>query len=499
MSHENTKFKRRHLLWIVYSIGKSIKELLLFIAFLMAFISLNSGLPFIKFWKIIIAIYLIYRFLLIIVDWKNFKYLFTDEGLYINEGRFMKKKRFIPLERIQSFSQNTHFLYRILGLTSIFLEIGSNTDKSTIKIEMITLKEAERIKRCLNHIVAYENYKEKATQDMQISKTPLSSGQTTQLFQRDHYQITIKEILISSLLSLELLIVIPLFNEISSSNINNYISVDTYIDSIISFFETSWLLRILGIIMIVILSLIYGALKTYIQFGNFKVMSDNKQIYIQKGIFNRTEFIIPKNKVQAISINHNFLKALFGLAKVKIISINDMENKEMKMSNILFPIINRKKALLLLSEILPEFRIEYKMNPISKFTVFIKIIRTSYVWVLGGLIILYFWPKYWYMTVLLFIAIIASQIISAFYSRYLINGAFIQLQNGGLSTKLFITIKSNVEELRVTESMLQRKFGLASLQISTRAKPIHKTKIHDVPKEIAVYYYEWYARKRKEI
>lgn len=63
-----------------------------------------------------------------------------------------------------------------------------------------------------------------------------------------------------------------------------------------------------GLFILFILSTGYGILKTYIQYGEYKVFSDSNRIYIKKGKVNYTEFSIPKEKIQAINISTTFLK-----------------------------------------------------------------------------------------------------------------------------------------------------------------------------------------------
>jgi len=484
--------QRMHPLWMLFSIVKSIKELILWIVFFAIFISSNSNPIFMIGGIAAGAIYLIYNFVSIFLDWKHFKYVFTDKEMYIYEGRFIKEDRFIPLERIQGISQNTHFFHRLFGLTSLLLETGSNEKKSSIKLEMITYEEAARIQKHLGHI----NFIPKKENESDIQKVELIEPQ---YISRDkHYEMAPKEILVKSLMSLKLLLLIPLIQEVYS-NINDFISIDGYINEIISFFQKSWFLMSLGILILLIMSLVYGMIKTYIQYGNFQVTSDQHRIFIRTGVFNKTEFSIPKEKIQAININTNLLKRWFGLVQVKIISITDMEDKDMRTAKVLFPLIDKNRALLLIPEILPAFKIDTKMIGVPKYTIFIKMVRSSYIWIIGTILTYYFWAEFWYIPIILFVLINTSQILNGLYSGYKLNGEFIQLQRGGFSTNLFITNRKNIEELKIVESGLQRLFGLATLQSSIRAKPVKKTKVFDLPKDVARNYYYWYGSSTKYI
>lgn len=430
-------------------------------------------------------LYLIYKPISILLDWRHFKFLFTNNELCIHEGRFFKTKRFIPLDNIQGINQNTSFFHRFFGFTSLILNTGSSGDDSSVKLEMISNKEAAQIREFLTQVGYIKGI------DKQEQQIPVTSG-TDQFPKRNHYEITSKELFISSIISLRFLFFVVVLYSVYS-DINDFISLDKYIDAIISFFQQSWLLTVLGVIAFIILSMGYGVLKTHIQYRNFVVTSDGYRIFIKKGMFTKTEFSIPKEKVQAININATFLQRCFRIVVVKIVSISDTDNEEIRISNILFPFIDKDRAALLISEILPGFRVESGMTKIPRTSIFVKIVRSSYFWIGGPAIIFNFWPELWYLSVALFIIFITSQVLSGLQSKYKLHDPFIQFQKGGLSTRLFVTKRVKIEELKMTESWLQRKFGLATIHISTRANPIKRSKISDIPKDIAIQYYQWYA------
>ncbi|MDP9726520.1 putative membrane protein [Priestia aryabhattai] len=481
--------QRMHPLWMLFSIVKSIKELVLLVIFLMVYIGSNSDSIYIKIGGIIAIIYIIYKIISVLFEWFHFKYLFTDIEMHIREGRFIKKSRFIPLDRIQGISRNTHFIHHLFGLTSLILETGASGDDSFVKLEMITKKEADRIQNYLNKVdlLVIDLSQEDIQQEENI-ETKIEPRQK-------HYKMTLKEIYISSLMSLKLLMIIPLFETIYS-NTNSFLSIQKYVDNLISFFHQSWIMTVLGIIILLIISMGYGLLKTYIQYGNFEVTSDDYRIFIKKGIFNQNEISVPKSKIQAVRFNAGMLRRWIGLVEVKIISTNELKDTEEKTANVLFPFLSKKRALILVSEILPEFNFTTEINTLPLNSMFVKLLRHSYIWIGTGLAIYYLWPHLWYVSIVVFIIVILSNILSTIYSGYSVNGPFIQIQKGNLNKSLFVTNRTNIEEVRIKESFVQRIFGLASLRISTRAKPIQVTKIADIPKDIAISYYHWYANRK---
>ena len=50
----------------------------------------------------------------VIIKWKRFEYWFEDDELRIEYGLFVKKKRYIPFDRIQSLDYTEGILHRPL-------------------------------------------------------------------------------------------------------------------------------------------------------------------------------------------------------------------------------------------------------------------------------------------------------------------------------------------------------------------------------------------------
>ena len=481
----NQSAQRIHPLWILFRIIDSIRQLIVFLLFFY-FLDFNS--IFLKVGEIAIVLYLFYRIISAFFDWWHFKYLFTDRELHIYEGRFIKRKRFIPLENIQGINRDTPFFQRLFKLTSLLLSTGATGDESSVKLEMITYKEAERIQKHLRPIVS--NYKGISEQNEQTSEVPEAEHHS----RNKHFAMTSREIFIFSLTSLKFFLIIPVIDSIYSS-INDFFVIDKYIDPVISFFRSSLWLTVFGIIILIILFIVYGFLNTYIRYRDFKVTSDQHRIYINKGMFSKTEFSIPKEKVYAIKFNSSLIQRWLGLVEVKTISTGNIKDEEMGKTETIFPFISKKKALRLVPEILPKFQIETEMIKLPRSAIFVKLVRLSYFWIVTTAVIFFYWPKLWYISLILLILIIISRLLDGFYSRYQFNGSFLQLQKAAIFTKLIITPRGKIEELKVTESWLQRKFGLASLKVSIRSKPIQVSAISDIPKEVAIRYYQWYAEE----
>lgn len=475
--------RRLPSLWILYKIVHYIKQFIIFFIFVTI---LNSDSIFMQIVEVGVIFLTLYNILFVFFDWLHFKYYFTTSDLYIQKGRFFVKERIVPLERIQSINKHTPLFHRLFGYSSFIFNTGATGDESSIKLEMLGQKEIDRIQKHLNS--NHFHQEKDHAQDKQISKDALNK----QFNMQTHFEMTWKDILIYSLTNLEFIVLIPVLQEIYS-DMNTFLPMGQFLNTVVHFFQRSIFLTVIGITATLILLVTIGFLVTYIQYKNFKVTSDKHRIYIQKGMIEQSEFSLLKENIHSIQLNTGLVHRLLGLVRVKVITIgrDDVENEEMK-SDILFPFINKKRALKLIHEILPNFYMDTEMEKLPRSSIFIKLIRPNYFWVITTFMIYFFWQKYWYLSLILLVLIVISRFLETFYSCYSVNGSVTQIQKGGLNTKLFITDRKKIVELKVTESWLQQIFNLSSLKVSIQSKPINKITLKDIPKDASVRYYQWY-------
>jgi len=480
--------KKLHPSWIGFKLFKSIKGFIMFCLFITFFLDYASNSIFSMRGLLILSAFIIFKIVSTILEWKHFNYSIDNKELFIEKGRFITMKRHFAVDNVQGIKQNSSLFHRLTGLTSLSIDIGSSEKDSAIKLEMITMSEADLIKQKLSR---------------RIINAPVQEGKQDDEYSahaenKTHYEVETKEILIASLTSLSLLFFIFLLHSIYSE-LSQYFAIDVYVDKVLEYFQSSTIMLIIGILLLTLLSLGYGFLKTYIQYGGFKITSDPHRIYVEKGLADKTYFSIPKNKVQALSINSGFIHKILDIATVKLISSTDTEDEEIQASNILFPFIKRNKAHSLIPEVLPSFKVVTNLTTIPRISILVKILRTVYAWFLLPVLIYYFFPSSWYVAILVAGMVFSSQIFNGFFSGYNLDGSFLQFKKGAIITRTFIMKHDKIERLQLSETFIQRKLGLASLKITIRSMPTKEIVMHDVPVKVAYLCQSWFIEKKNEI
>lgn len=474
------KPRRQHPLLILYKIILSIKEFILPILFIFVF-QFGSDSNFIKYGSLAIIVYLIYQAIVSIFVWKNTKYLFTDKNIEIAEGKFVSKKRVFALDRIQSYNQHTSFIHKIFKLTSFTMVMGTDN----VKLEMITQGELRRIRNLLDSI--------EPIQTSETTKTDSKLDAESNRSITEHYLISLKEIVLISFTSFYFLALIPILLTIYNRLEDAFEDVEKYAKSFYDIVSQSWIF-IAGVILFVILvSIIIGLVVTYLRFGQYRVASDAKQIYISKGIISTTNYTIPREKIKGIIIQKSFTRRFFGIYKVKLVSLGDLLEEMELETDVLFPFILKRRMEILLPEIVPEFPVEKTTERLPKQGIWANLLIPSYFFFIVTFVVLYFWPKFWYIPLALLVIIVISRIIEVKQARYLSNEKFIQFQTGTFSLDEFVTKRSLIDELEINQSWVQRKLKLASLSVTLREKPIHVARMIHLPESVAAEYYNEYA------
>lgn len=87
------------------------------------------------------------------VTWKTFRYEIGAERLEIRSGLIRRSRRTIPLERVRGVDVTSTLLHRLLGVAVVRIEAagGSAGDTEDGKLDAVDAAEAERLRRVLLH------------------------------------------------------------------------------------------------------------------------------------------------------------------------------------------------------------------------------------------------------------------------------------------------------------------------------------------------------------
>nr|WP_285862901.1 PH domain-containing protein [Brevibacillus sp. MER 51] len=486
--------KRYHPLTIFFDLIIQVKHLF-FPALILFVFNYDSTNAFITYGRIVFYIYVGGMLVYLLLKWVSYKYRLDDTAFHLYEGIFTKTKQTIPFTKIQNVNRHTTLLHRIFHVTSIRFETGMVGDDSSVEFAVISLNEADRLEAYTKQAVRLE------TPSVEIG-TPYATPERI-----IHFTPTKKEIIKASFTSFSFLGMITLLVW-AYFKLTEYIDVEEQVVGIYSLITSSWTWVTLTAVGLLVLSIVFGMITTYIRYGKYEISSDHERIYIAKGVIEETAFSIAKERVQAIKIKQSLLKRMLGLAEVKLTVVggdSDSDKDKQDVSS-LYPFLPVKRAYEMISEILPAYEVTEKMTSLPKKSLWVRLVRSSWTWIIGTGALSYFklniwgWEQaWWVISIALTLLILAFEVIEFYNTRYTLNDHFIQFQTGSLTTTLFVSKREKIIEVSVKRGLLQKQLGLASIKTVNRAKPVSHKGVTDVPLELAEGFYQWYLGRRKEI
>ncbi|CRK85169.1 PH domain-containing protein [Neobacillus massiliamazoniensis] len=280
-----TKSQRYHPLLLLFHLGKTIKNSFFAIVFLFVIkMGSKSAFTFYSRWTLLLILVIIS--ISQIFKWFTHKYELDDRSFHLYEGIFRKSERTIPFAKIQNISRHTNLFHRIFKLTSISFETGMKGDDATVKFEVISQKEADRIEAHITRPKRDESTSSSISHDDQILSSEMEI-KNVDSERRIHFRPTIRDIFKASFTSLSFLVLIPFCFKIIDK-----LHVEKEAEGIITSIVKSWWIAAMIISIFIVASVIFGMVRTFIKYGKYEISSDFERIYITKGVIDETAFSI---------------------------------------------------------------------------------------------------------------------------------------------------------------------------------------------------------------
>lgn len=474
------------ILFRIYSLVKNS----IFIAIFLFVLKLEDTSWYFVYGRYLFIAIILWRIVYIIVAWFFETYDWKDSTFYLQKGIFIKKTRTIPFSKIQNITKKTSIFHKIFRLTSLTFETSMYGEDHSIQFEVLSVKQADE----LTKLVQFEEQQIEETNEEEIDHITI------------HFTSNKKDLLKASFTSLSFLAIIPLVFA-ALENLEPFFPAEVIIASFFQNLTSNYLLLSLLTFLAIIFSIGFGIARTFIRYGNYEITSDKKYIYIKRGLLDESEFSIEKNKIQGVEIVQTFIKRLFGLAEVKIISSASPNDPDEKLNvNSLYPFLPIERAYRLIEELLPSYRCNVPLQRLPKIALWVKLLRPSWLGIIAAIALIYFKPTIlkledaWIILIIvLFCYIIIQRIFDYKHTAYAIDGDQVQWWRGGLTAKMFMTKRKNIIEMYCSQKLLQRKFQLATITTLNRSAPTRIEVIADIPFSFAQTMESWYRGRTEDI
>jgi putative membrane protein len=414
-----------------------------------------------------------------ILSWLRFTYRVEKDELRIEFGVIVRKKRYIPIEKIQSIDVSSGVIQRMFGLVKVQVETAGGGDEAEAVLSAVTKAEAEELKGIL-------------------SKSTYTDEQDEEIEEIDEVVLSPKDILIMASTSGGVGVVFSaLFAFLTQ--VDELIPYDYVYGIARDVVGSGVVIVAIGVILITLLAWIVAIVSASVKFGNYRLVKRAENLYISRGLLEKREMTIPIKRIQAVRIQENIVRQLLGFASIYIEVAGGAMDKKEEVSTFLLPIVSKKEVPRLLARFTPDFVVQSAVNSLPKRAQKRYILRTLLPSLVVIVIVSLLFNPWGYISLVLLPLGFLVGVSMYREAGWVIEENRLLLRYRFLNRHTVFARKNRIQAFHLIHSFYQRRSLLASIVISTQSKLTGKHfKMMDVDEADGLKLYHWYSYEKKQ-
>lgn len=383
------------------------------------------------------------------VKYSRFRYSIQGNTLIVQGGLLSRWRRVIPREKVQSVDVVQKLRHRAFGVVELRIEAvgGKQTEAALVALAP---EEADRIRSWASGGAV------DSTVVVQEEEPPPLA------------RLTGKDLLIAGITGGRVAVLAALIGYSQE-----YLGEDTF-DAVTGYGErllpgASLVVIVAALAAVVIgLSLLLSIALTILIYWDFTVRMEGDRLVITRGLLEKRRAQIPLHRVQAISVNENFIRRPFRLASLSVVVAGySSEGQENQESTVLLPIGSRATAWRVATEVLgarPELVSVALKAPPPRSVSRRVIVPTVFGLGAGVAAMLIVGPQGAAALGIIPLAWLLSW-LSWQASGYALDTGFVLVRGGVLVRKTSLVPEPNIQHLQLTWSIFQKWFRLATVRV----------------------------------
>ncbi|HEX8444923.1 MAG TPA: PH domain-containing protein [Allosphingosinicella sp.] len=395
--------------------------------------------------------------------WRRFQYGVGASEILIESGLFSRNRRSIPFERIQDLDIERGPLHRLFGLAKIKIETGAGGKDEGV-LDSVTLREVDRLRQAI-----------RAGQVGVAEKTGLSPDLPLQPESRMVFAMGPGRVLASGPFNFSLLWVAGLFGLLQT--FDDWLPFDLYdAERWIGLAEQRLPGRIAvsailaGLVLAFLLGFLTGIVRTTLRDWGFRLLVEGKRLRRVRGLFTRTEVVIPKRRVQLALLATGPLRRSLGIFELMLQTLGSGQGQGGLQTAA--PFARTPEVDAIVAE-LPGLRLpgHTALEQVSSRHILRSAIRVMLLPALAIGVSAVWRPEALYFLPLLPL-LLGGAFLGRRYHRYALSGELLFVQAGFWRRRMWALPVANAQTVSVSRSFLQRRLGLATLSIDTAGAPL---------------------------
>lgn len=418
-----------------------------------------------------------------VLSWYRYTYQLTEKELQIEYGIFVRKKRYIPFERIQSLDRTEGVLQRLFGLVKVQIETagGDPLEGAEAVLSAISKQESQAI----------EEFFAKAKNGQLPAEASANRQSSIPI-----YKITTGQLLLLSLTSGGAGVAISaVFAFLSQfDQLIPYKRLYGDVERLVA----SGIMAVAVMVFIVLLLIwIVALIGMMLKYANFTVHKTEDDLIISQGLLSRRQITIPLKRIQAVRISENIVRQLLGFATVYLESAGGSNENKEGSRVMLLPLVRLEQVPAMINDVLTDYSMISTLKPAPKRAMIRYMIRSCFVSIPIVAIAVIFLKAWGFLSLILFG-------VMTFWAFLMYKDAGWNLENQQLTLRyrtvnrhtIFMK-KNKIQCLEVKEGFLQKKKELATIETFLKSG-IGSTggKVTDLDRRDIEKVYSWYAAKK---
>ena len=417
-------------------------------------------------------------FMIGILTWWRYTYRLEEGELRIEYGVLIRKKRYIPLERIQSLDLSEGLLQRPFGLVKMKVETAgsSGAGEAEAVLTAISKKDAEFIQQAFSAAKKNPSEMETALQNREVIYK-ISPGELLLLASTSGGAGVVISAVFAFVFQFEE--ILPY--EKVFAGLEGFIANGIVFVSILVFivFFIAWLIALIG---------------SMLKYADFTLIKTDKELIVTRGLLEKRQMTIPLNRIQAIQFRENLLRQPLGLATVYIESaggsIEDNESARL----MILPIVKKTRIAGLLKPTLSHYELQPGFFKAPK-RALNRYLWRGFLWALPFVAVpLLFFRPWGYFSLVLLILSLGWSYLKYRDAGWDISSQQLALRYRGIVRTTVFMKRNRIQSLTMSESYFQKRRSLATIE-AVAMSGIGGTggTVPDLDRKEVYAIYKWYS------
>ncbi len=254
-----------------------------------------------------------------IMEYKKYRYRLDREQFHINRGWLRREKKSIPIDKIQSVQIEQNWLYRLLNVYLVKIDtIGE--DQVEVEIGGVWENDALELKHTIQKIKKEDPFGTVQEEIPEGSGTKIDFSYALTNKQVSKYAFTENMLWFLLPFSLSMVVLFQLYHSAEMEKLSWQLVIDLVFGNFDPAAGSSMHQDHVSINYVILYGLLLATFSSGMFFlnkitglFNYRMILQNKEIHIQRGLINKFETIIPQRKIQFTTWYTNLIRRKLGI------------------------------------------------------------------------------------------------------------------------------------------------------------------------------------------